>query len=283
MRVILFGAGASKGSEQGVTVPPLGGELFDQLANWAPNSWGALRNPWPSRFRQDFEQAMAQLMEEGVFAARFQWDMAAFFFTQFTATHNSVYKQLIVGLSPRLKQFLFVTINYDLLLFQARTLAEVPADALEVCLPHGSSCLRCLGVTASHGVSFSGRVSTGGSVRPFRTLPEFKAERAKNVFPPVMSYFEPNKSTVSCSEFIASERARYEERVLAAERVAIVGVKVHPIDAHIWEPLAGASGASEFQQWSAQNSRVGDMAIPKYFRDGLPDLLEYLLSSEPKT
>jgi hypothetical protein len=101
-----------------------------------------------------------------------------------------------------------------------------------------------------------------------------------------MSYFEPNKFTVSCANFIQVERARFEKEVLAAERVAIVGVRVHPVDGHIWEPLAktnakllylaGPSAAGEFSAWASGHARGGDLSVPKYFRDGLGDLIGFL-------
>jgi hypothetical protein len=108
--------------------------------------------------------------------------MATYFYTQFRATLSSAYVKLLRPLARTIDRYLFVTLNYELLLFQARALAEIPMEKLAVCLPHGSSCICCASVSASAGVSFSGGVSTGGSVRVFRDLIDFLAERSRNVF-----------------------------------------------------------------------------------------------------
>lgn len=287
MRVVFFGAGASYGSEPTSKVPPLGAKLFDELARFAPATWGVLPPSWSSQFRADFEPAMALFIQSGGFGAPLQWDMAEYFFSQFSATKSSVYAALIQTLACNIDQYLFATINYELLLFQARAIAGVETDKFRVCLPHGNSCLCCEGVSATRGVSFTGGVSTGGRVRIFRDIADFRAEKAKNVFPPVMSYYEPNKFTVSCSNYIQAERNRFQQAILSAEKVAIVGVRVHPIDRHIWQPLAKTkapilylsvpSAANDFSAWSENEGRSGDLPVAKYFSDGLQELVEFLL------
>jgi hypothetical protein len=287
MRVVFFGAGASYGSELTGNVPPLGTRLFDELVRFAPRTWGTLPPPWPSQFRSDFEPAMGSFIQSGGFGAPLQWDMADYFFTQFVATTSSVYAALIKAIASQIENYLFVTINYELLLFQARALVGVQLEKFNVCLPHGNSCLCCVGISATRGVSFTGGVSTGGNVRVFRDLADFRSEKGRNIFPPVMSYYEPNKFTVSCSNFIQPERGRFEQAVLSADKAAVVGVRVHPIDRHIWQPLArtkaqllylsGPSAANDFSSWCANQSRAGDLSIPKYFRDGIQDLITFLL------
>jgi len=286
MRVVFFGAGASHGSESTAKVPPLGAKLFDELIQFAPTTWGTLQTNWSSQFRSDFEIAMASFIQSGAFGAPLQWDMAEYFFSQFLATKSSVYAALIEALSSNIDRYLFVTINYELLLFQARAIAGVSKDKFLVCLPHGNSCLCCEGVSATPGVSFTGGVSTGGRVRVFKNHADFRAEKSKNVFPPVMSYYELNKFTVSCSNFIQGERTRFEQAILSAEKIAVVGVKVHPVDRHIWQPLAktkahilylsGSSAANDFSTWCANEGRSGDLPIDKYFSEGLKELITFL-------
>lgn len=286
MRVVFFGAGASYGSEPTLKVPPLGAKLFDELARFAPTTWGALLPAWSSQFRADFEPAMASFIQSGGFGAPLQWDMAEYFFSQFSATKSSVYAALIRALASNIDHYLFATINYELLLFQARAIAGVATDKFRVCLPHGNSFLCCEGVSATRGVSYTGRVSTGGRVRCFRDIADFRAEKTKNIFPPVMSYYEPNKFTVSCSNFIQAERRRFEQAILSAEKVAVVGVRVHKVDRHIWEPLAkakapilylsGPSAANDFSNWRVNEGRSGDLSVDKYFSDGLQELISFL-------
>jgi hypothetical protein len=284
VRVVLFGAGASFGSEPKARVPPLGTKLFDELASFAPRTWGALPNPWPGQFRSDFETSMAGFISAGGFGAPLQWDMASYFYTQFAATSSSAYVELLKALAPKIDRYLFVTLNYELLLFQASTISGM--DKLDVCLPHGNSCICCSNISASAGVSFTGGISTAGEIRVFHNLRDFMSERTKNVFPPVMSYYEPNKFTVSGANFIEDERVRFETAVASAERIALIGVRLHLIDKHIWEPLrntkariiyvSGPSSAAHFSRWAENEGRMNDLSVSKYFREGMSDLIEFL-------
>ncbi len=111
MRVVFFGAGASYGSEPSAPVPPLGSDLFDALAKFAPLTWGAVPDPWPARFRADFESAMVGFIDAGGFGAPLQWDMAEFFYRLFSATTASAYVDLLQHLAARMKDLQFVTLN----------------------------------------------------------------------------------------------------------------------------------------------------------------------------
>ncbi len=101
-----------------------------------------------------------------------------------------------------------------------------------------------------------------------------------------MSYFEPTKFTVSGANFIDAQRMEYERAVASADRVVIIGVRVHAVDKHIWDPVAntdarlmyvsGASAATDFTNWATGVGRTGDLAVPKYFREGIPDILQFL-------
>jgi hypothetical protein len=284
--IVLFGAGASHGSEPTARTPPLGAGLFDELAAFAPSTWGVLPSPWPSSFRADFEPAMASFIGSGGFGGPLQWDMAEYFLTQFSATPQSAYVALLKALAQRIDRYEFVTLNYEMMLFQARALAGVRVRDLNTCLPHGNAYLCCVGISATHGVSYSGGLSTGGRVRVFTDMRDFYREKAANVFPPVMSYFEPNKFTVSCANCIESERTRFAGLVADAHAIAVVGARVHTVDKHIWEPLArtpaaityvsGARGAADFAKWASGEGRSGDNPVSKYFREGIPDLVACL-------
>lgn len=61
--VILFGAGASYGSDNS-GIPPLGNNLFSELARFNPHGWGALPSEFRKVFNNDFEQGMLTLASE---------------------------------------------------------------------------------------------------------------------------------------------------------------------------------------------------------------------------
>jgi hypothetical protein len=287
MKVILFGAGASYGSELESRVPPLGEQLFDELADFAPDTWGSLLPPWPEQFRDNFETAMSSFLSKGIFAGAYQWDMADFFYGKFQATPSSAYVDLINGLQECIKEILFATLNYETLLFQARVFSGIDEKDFSLCLPHGNSALFCDSVSGNRGVIYSGHVATSGRDRYFHDRREFLREKASNTFPPVMSYYEPSKFTVSGANYIETERTKFKAFVEKADKIAVIGTRVHAPDRHIWEPLAmargtilyvsGAKGARCFREWAASEKRMGDIVLESHFRESIGKILEFML------
>ena len=121
----------------------------------------------------------------------------------------------------------------------------------------------------------------------FKDIADFRNEAKSNVFPPVMSYFEPNKFTVSCSNFIDDNRRQFAATIAASEKIAIVGLNVHPVDRHIWEPLSktngqvfylgGSVGGAKYQTWAGSVGRSKDIVDARYFADGYDALRDFLL------
>lgn len=293
MNMIFLGAGASYGSDIANT-PPLGDGLFDELAAFDPQGWGRLSPEWQQEFRKDFEAAMLGFLTKGFFGAPLQWKMAEYFFKRFIISPANIYIKLLSMISGRLEKFSIATLNYDTLLFQAAEQAKVPLAVgspenepgkLSLCLPHGSAILCCEGITGSRGVSYSYGVSTGGRARIFRDNADFDNEMANNVFPPIMSYYEPNKHTVSCSEYIEGQRVIFNGWASTAAAIAIVGVNVHAADSHIWEPIAstkanllyvgGVDGGRDFETWATSQNLEHYSVVPDYFAEGLPALEEF--------
>src|SRR5215475_3509628 len=59
--LILFGAGASYGSDDPQHVPPMGDGLFDALRDFSPGLWGSIPPAQAALFRGDFERGMEAL------------------------------------------------------------------------------------------------------------------------------------------------------------------------------------------------------------------------------
>jgi hypothetical protein len=58
--LILFGAEASYGSDNS-GIPPLGNNLFSELARFNPPGWGSLSIEYRNTFNDDFEQGMQKI------------------------------------------------------------------------------------------------------------------------------------------------------------------------------------------------------------------------------
>ena len=128
-------------------------------------------------------------------------------------------------------------------------------------------------------VSISGNnITTSGSVRAITDPQEFQKRITQDAFPPVMSYFEPQKTTTSGVNFITSQRQRYKDLVDGAETLVIVGMRVRPHDQHIWGPLSstggrivycsGKTGGMEYSTWAKKERPSKDnLVLNGYFKD----------------
>jgi hypothetical protein len=97
--------------------------------------------------------------------------------------------------------------------------------------------LFCGGIGASR-IAFSKVTFDGGEPECIIDPIKFQQRLTHDVIPPIMSYFEPQKSNASGANFIAKQRKRYQQLVLNSQKIAVIGLKVRSFDTHIWNPLA---------------------------------------------
>lgn len=287
MNVILLGAGASYGSAAN-NVPPMGAGLFRELRNFNPPGWGALPSDLASHFEADFERGMRKLAQvRSHDMPILQRAMAAYFFN-FLPTTDSLYVQLAERVKRSNWMGAITTLNYERLLevsllhvgLQPVVNSAPLSGQIELCLPHGCCHLFCEGVQASSsGVSFSGvGVTFDGPIIAISDPRQFHARINGNSVPPVMSYFEPKKTTSSGASFIREQRARWKSLAETAETIVIVGVKVRPSDSHLWDAVAksnakvvfcaGRSAGEEYNQWaSVERSGKANRVLSGYFAD----------------
>lgn len=297
--LIIFGAGASFGSDS-IGTPPLGGGLFPELVSFDPRGWGGLPETLKERFSSDFEEGMRRLSEEYPHSmSRLQRAMAAYFFA-FAPRPTNLYFSVVKWMIDNGWSGTVATLNYERL-FQMciiqsglRPIVGKPDSPkeIELCFPHGCCNLFCESIRGLSGaVSFMGNaVSTNGPVVPIDDPRTYKARIESDAFPPVMSYFDPKKGTTSGASFIADQRERYRECVSRATTVAIIGVKVRMNDEHLWKPLAetdarllycgGLSGGREFGLWTEAYRRDrSDVVFDGNFDEKLEGLLKELEGS----
>jgi hypothetical protein len=291
--VILFGAGASYGSDR-FGVPPLGPALFDALRQFNAEGWGQIGEPLASRFRSDFEDGMVTLANTNQFALPvLQRAMAAFFY-RFVPTTASLYVQLATRIREKAWHGALATLNYERLLeISLLHLGVQPvvntgsatSGSVELCMPHGCCHLFCESARGmASNVTFSGvNVTTNGKVIAVSNPTQFWDRINNDAFPPVMSYFEPQKRTTSGANLISDQRQRWVQLCAYATTIAVIGVHPRTHDSHIWGPLSstnarivycgGPSGAAEFKSWRRTSGRnASDIVFNGYFASEFENL-----------
>lgn len=297
--VFIFGAGASYGSDTEGT-PPLGDDtLLSALRAFNPDGWGALHENLVERFLGDFEAGMRHLSEVQAHAMPpLQRALAAYFF-RFVPRRSNLYIALASKIRecPQ-KEVAFITLNYERLLelsllhlgFQLVVNREpLNANEIEICFPHGCCHFFCESVRGtSAGIAMSGTgIQTRGRVISINEPATYNNRVRTDAFPPVMSYFESQKRTLSGTNFIDNQRDRLCSIVEQASAIALVGIKIRPNDDHIWNPIAstnsrlvycsGSEAANEFEEWSNDVRQQGnDLVIRSYFKQAFDQLCEEL-------
>ena len=279
--LILFGAGASHGSDRSNT-PPLGSSLFAELRCFDPPGWGQIPAELSKAFACDFEAGMARLAEVDPHSMPIRQRAMARYFFNYRPAATNLYVELARRIASRRWKGACATLNYERLLPLSVvsaglqpvadglqlvvTMTPVGGRPLEICLPHGCCHIFCESVRGSaDAVSFSATaVTTSGPVVAVSDPARYHERISTDAFPPVMSYVEPRRTTTSGTSFIENQRQRWGELARTASKIAVVGVRVRTRDEHIWKPLAdtsaeliycgGPSAAVEFEQWH-QSSR----------------------------
>jgi hypothetical protein len=284
--IILFGAGASFGSDISGT-PPLGAGLFDALVSFNKEGWGQIPKESANVFRDDFEEGMKKLSHlYPHWMSPLQRAMADYFFN-FIPQPNNLYRKLARRIIESNWIGSLATINYERLLELSlvneglKPIAnklKIYSNEIELCFPHGCCHLFCESVRGSSGnVSFDGKlVNTRGNIEVISHPSAFRNRIYSDAFPPVMSYFMPQKITTAGVNFIDDQRNRFSELISNASIVGIVGIRARLRDNHIWNPLAktsakliycsGKKSGQEFNNWSQQYRRGHqDVILENYF------------------
>jgi hypothetical protein len=245
--VILFGAGASFGSE--ANMPPLGSKLFMELFNFDSNYWGNVPYKYKAIFDNDFEEGMKRLIKDTPELVPYLQRAKALFFSKFSSTESNLYYKFAKRLELTPKQVSIATLNYDLLLQNSFKISNLnlalfkkDSNGIELILPHGSCNLFCNSVYASpEGVFFDPiLVKVNGDIHDIELIThpvELRSKICGNAIPPIMSYFEKEKRSTAGEEYLMESRERLKCLIDNAERIIIIGVKIREHDEHIWNPI----------------------------------------------
>jgi hypothetical protein len=249
--VFLFGAGASHGAGSILPErPPLGLELYSELARLFPGSWGGLPLRVASVLAKDFEKGMEVIYAEfGSSIPQLMREMAIYFIEFRPVGNRSLYCKLVQELlrNGSLSRTVFSTINYDCVLefsllnhnqrisyFDPQCEKEVPVMKL-----HGSCNMFNASIGVSQNVRYGTGVSFSGDVKAILDINKvIETCLVVTGLAPVMCLYMREKPLNVSADVILAIQKKWSELIAEAETLAIVGVNPLYGDTHIWEPIA---------------------------------------------
>lgn len=298
--VFLFGAGASYGSGPcHPYAPPLGGDLFAALQKEGGVA-ATVGNELAAVFARDFEEGMDRFWaERNTETTRLLREMAAYF-ARFEPRPGNYYSELLHLLGGTRKRATFVTTNYDLLIELAASNAglkisysgfPVPDKNIPLIKMHGScNFLPALEPRQITGIGFDLSNSPGGSiieagVRVARsTMEVLEFCQREDSIAPAIAMYSPDKRVLFCRSFVQAQQEAWQRALKEASRVFTLGLRVHPVDKHIWEPLGSASAAlfyvgrepDAFLEWAASEKRRNAFVLAQTFQNAIPQIAQQL-------
>ena len=296
----MFGAGASYGSGPcHPHAPPLGRDLFASLqANGGIAA--TVGSELSAAFARDFEEGMDRFWaERSTETTRLLREMAAYF-ARFEPKPGNYYSELLQLLHVTRKRATFVTTNYDLLIELAASNAglqityggfPVPNNNIPLIKIHGScNFLPALQPRQITGIGFDMSNSSGGSIietgvmaaRSTIEVLEF-CQREDSVAPAIAMY-SPVKRVLYCRGFVQAQQDAWQRSLKEASRIFTLGLRVHPVDKHIWGPLASANAPffyvgrepDVFLEWAASEQRRNTFVLAQTFQEALPQIARQL-------
>lgn len=271
--IILLGAGASFGSgDVSPYPPPLGGMLFEKLESLGKT---AARLPEETKkiFRDNFERGMKEyLISSNNNVMSFQRELGGYL-ARFSPGQNNCYIKLLRSLN--LRRFIFVSLNYDLLLeiaafrvgLNTKYSNEYENGFLRILKIHGSS--NFWHDTTSLVMK---NVVIRGSVYDYN-LPISPLSQPESIWrsisedsaAPAMSVFAEGKAVRVSPEYVHRQQQMWFDSLSSCSKIFIVGVRVHQVDEHIWTRISKSkahvhdygfpSDKDEFIEWKSNFGR----------------------------
>jgi hypothetical protein len=217
------------------------------------------------------------------------------FFAVFEPSEGNLYMALIAALGGTRKKAVFATTNYDLLIEHAIVrsgllilYSGLPAAPhnIPVLKIHGScNFLPDMGTVGISGIAFD--LSQAGEraavldapIRIARSTQEIlQFCTTENAIGPALAMYHPSKRVLYSAAFVKGQQDAFLSSVKSASRIYLIGLRVHTVDEHIWQPLAAAKSslfyvgreADNFHQWARENRRKKTFSIANSFSDALP-------------
>ena len=255
--IVLFGAGASFGA--GATVPhapPLGGQLYSELARYDPKGWGDLPEAVRHEFGQGFEAGMQAIWDTYSQGIAGLMRHMTLYLAQFApdGSKTDLYSRFVEQLASRgvTSNVLFSTLNYECVLeLSASGLGlrvhywqdDLESGAIRVWKLHGSCNFLSKNIQATRGALFSRGVGFEGGLQAVTPNDAVAYCLTNQGLYPAMALYMASKPVQIGQAVIHSLQKQWGDYARAAKRLLVVGVRPYPDDGHIWEPIAECAGA----------------------------------------
>lgn len=249
--VFLFGAGASYGAGEIIPErPPLGIQLFAELARIYPGSWGRLPTDIKGAFSINFEAGMAEVYKQlGMAIPQLMRELAIYFIQFRPVGRDCLYRKLVrdlttAGLGSRTT---FSTLNYECTLefsivAEQSTISyfeQNPTSGYPVWKLHGSCNFFSKGLQAGQGVLYGTGVVFEGGIQALPNIEDVVRHcLIETGLAPVMNLYMESKPLAVSPSSIKQIQSWWVEAVTAAKSVVTVGVQPNINDQHLWGPLA---------------------------------------------
>lgn len=249
---ILFGAGASFGSELSNPVPPLGNYLFEELEKQG-GAFSGLSEEIKNEFRtHGFEKGMLSIPNDSRVINPLQKEIAIYL-SSFSPSNENAYVRLFRSLREHTKHINLITLNYDLLIEQSlfmvgarKILYSVDNGLLQEKLlkVHGSSNFVPL---IDPSIKFGRIISVDSGVfvethgthilKNHKEVKEWCTSQSNIDFSPVMCMYNKDKRGVINGLYLTEKKEEYNRVIAKTRLLFIVGVKYIEHDNHIWDEI----------------------------------------------
>lgn len=285
--VVLLGAGASYGSEEvNQCRPPLGDTLFDRLHEQGGIA-ASIPNKIKTLFRKDFESGMAEYYKyaDGDIM-RFQRELAHYL-AMFQPSQKNVYLRLIQTLDTR--RVIYCSLNYDLLFEQsAKNLGlnylygtERKEGYARLLKPHGSSNFWPdipIGMFKDCTFSRNGQADIQAPIKDISREETLHRCRVEDSVAPAIAMYAVGKAIKISPDYVKEQQRMWARSVNAAQQVFVVGVRIHPVDEHIWGVLSktkanvtyfglSTSDFQSFTKWKEKSEKKNVYFVKSDFAD----------------
>lgn len=298
--MILFGAGASYGTDHAVpSAPPLGADLFPELQQHYPTLWGALSAELAETFAEDFEAGMLALAAADGHAVAPLMQAMTHYFAGFRldGSGHDLYSRLLAELPPASRErTLFSTLNYECL-FEIAAAGHrlrihydrqpLSSESIRIWKLHGSCNFIPQEIRMRReGVSYAFRGVTFNTPLQFIQPEEARLWVAgDNALYAAMCLYTVDKPTQIGAQFITDLQTAWGDAVLNAEQVIVVGTRPHDQDRHLWDPLAKTladlhyvGSPKSFETWLKRSGRPTSRShlIDERFEQAINRIVELL-------